>query len=53
MIALNAVGCGMMSVNSIFEHVARLRALDEDRPGQRMDRAGIEAWRNRRRSWSG
>ena len=40
--AVNPVGWGMMSVNSISRISPGHCALDEDRPGQRMHRAGIE-----------
>ena len=42
MIALKAVGCGDDVDELDLQHVAGLRALDVDRPGQRMHRAGVE-----------
>jgi len=39
--ALNAVGCGMMSRNST-SHIAGLGAVDEDRSGQGMHEIGVD-----------
>jgi hypothetical protein len=42
MMAVNPVGWGMISVKFYFQNIPGHRALDEDRPGQRMHSAGME-----------
>ena len=42
MIALNAIGCGDDVGELDFQHVARHRALDENRPGQRVHDARLD-----------